>query len=32
MKPALAAFLEDADLSPQEIDDIQQILDQKRKG
>ncbi len=32
MKPALAAFLEDADLSPQEIDDIQQLLDQKRKG
>ena len=32
MKPALAAFLEDADLSPQEIDDIQQILEQKRKG
>ncbi|MHC4540895.1 MAG: BlaI/MecI/CopY family transcriptional regulator [Planctomycetota bacterium] len=32
MKPALAAFLEDADLSPEEIDDIQQILDQKRKG
>ena len=32
MKPALAAFLEDADLSPQEIDDIQHILDQKRKG
>ena len=31
-KPALAAFLEDADLSPQEIDDIQQILDQKKKG
>jgi len=32
MKPALAAFLEDADLSPQEIDDLQQLLDQKRKG
>jgi BlaI family penicillinase repressor len=32
MKPALAAFLEDADLSPQEIDDIQQILNQKKKG
>ncbi len=32
MKPALAAFLEDADLSPQEIDDLQEILDQKRKG
>jgi len=32
MKPALAAFLEDADLSPQEIDDLQRILHQKRKG
>jgi len=32
MKPALAAFLEDADLSPQEIDDLQTILRQKRKG
>lgn len=32
MKPALAAFLEDADLSAQEIDDLQEILDQKRKG
>jgi BlaI family penicillinase repressor len=32
MKPALAAFLEDADLSPQEIDDLQKILHQKRKG
>jgi len=32
MKPALAAFLEDVDLSAQEIDDLQQILDQKRKG
>ncbi len=32
MKPALAAFLEDADLSPKEIDDIQEILNQKRKG
>lgn len=31
-KPALAAFLEDTDLSPQEIDDIQAILDQKRKA
>ena len=31
-KPALAAFLEDTDLSPQEIDDIQSILDQKRKA
>ena len=32
MKPALAAFLEDADLSGQEIDDLQDLLDQKRKG
>ena len=32
MKPALAAFLEDADLSPEEIDDLQKILHQKRKG
>ena len=32
MKPALAAFLEDTDLSPQEIDELQKILDQKRKG
>ena len=32
MKPALAAFLEDADLSPEEINDLQQLLDQKRKG
>jgi len=32
MKPALAAFLEDADLSGQEIDDLQELLDQKRKG
>lgn len=32
MKPALAAFLEDADLSDKEIDDIQEILNQKRKG
>jgi BlaI family penicillinase repressor len=32
MKPALAAFIEDADLSDKEIDDIQRILDQKRKG
>jgi BlaI family transcriptional regulator, penicillinase repressor len=31
-KPALAAFLEDTDLSPLEIDDIQTILDQKRKA
>jgi BlaI family penicillinase repressor len=32
MKPALAAFLADAELSPQEIDELQKILDQKRKG
>ena len=32
MKPALAAFLEDAELSPEEIDDIQHILEQKRKA
>ena len=32
MKPALAAFLEDTDLSPQEIDELQKILDQKRRG
>ena len=32
MKPALAAFIEDADLSEKEIDDIQKILKQKRKG
>ena len=31
-KPALAAFLEDADLSEQEIDDLQRVLDRKRKG
>jgi len=31
MKPALAAFLEDADLSIEEIDDLQKILHQKRK-
>ncbi len=31
MKPALAAFLEDADLSPEEIDDLQKILHKKRK-
>ncbi len=32
MKPALAAFLEDADLSDQEINALQKVLDQKRKG
>ena len=31
-KPALATFLEDTDLSPKEIDDIQAILDHKRKA
>jgi BlaI family penicillinase repressor len=31
-KPALAAFLEDSDLSTREIDDLQKILDRKRKG
>jgi len=31
-KPALAAFLENADLSEREIDDLQKILDRKRKG
>ena len=31
MKPALAAFIEDVDLSDKEIDDIQKILNQKRK-
>ena len=31
-KPALAAFLEDTDLSTQEIDDLQKVLDRKRKG
>ena len=31
-KPALAAFLEDADLSDREIDDLQKMLDRKRKG
>lgn len=32
MTPVLAAFLEDADLSADEIDELQQILDQKRGG
>jgi len=32
MKPALAAFIEDADLSDKEIEDIQKILNLKRKG
>lgn len=30
MRPALAAFLEDADLSAQEIDELQGILDRKK--
>ena len=30
MTPALAAFLEDADLSEQEIKDLQKLLDKKR--
>jgi len=30
MTPVLAAFLEDADLEDEEIDELQQILDQKR--
>lgn len=32
MTPVLAAFLEDADLSADEIDELQEILDQKRGG
>jgi BlaI family penicillinase repressor len=32
MTPALAAFLEDASLSPAEIEELQDILEQKRKG
>jgi BlaI family penicillinase repressor len=32
LKPALAAFLEGTPLSSQEIDELQEILDQKRKG
>ena len=32
MKPALAAFLEHADLSAREIKELQDILEQKRKG
>ena len=32
MKPALAAFIEDVNLSDKEIDDIQKILNRKRKG
>jgi predicted transcriptional regulator len=30
MTPALAAFLEDADLSAKEIDELQEILDKKK--
>jgi hypothetical protein len=30
MTPALAAFLEDANLSDQEIDELQDILDKKK--
>ena len=32
MTPVLAAFLEDADLSAEEIDELQEILDQKKGG
>ncbi len=32
MQPALAAFLEDLDLSPAEIKELREILKQKRKG
>jgi len=32
MTPALAAFLEDADLSAEEIGDLQEILDKKKGG
>ena len=32
MTPALAAFLEDADLSEQEIKDLQKLLDKKKGG
>jgi hypothetical protein len=31
MTPALAAFLEDADLSSEEIDELQEILDKKKR-
>jgi BlaI family penicillinase repressor len=31
-KPALAALLEDVDLSAREIDELQKALDRKRKG
>ncbi len=32
MTPALAAFLEDADLSAKEIDELQEILSKKKGG
>jgi len=32
MTPALAAFLVDADLSDEEIDELQEILDKKKEG
>lgn len=32
MSPALAAFLEDTDLSTQEIDELQEILNKKKGG
>jgi len=32
MTPAIAAFLEDADLSAKEIDELQEILDKKKGG
>ena len=31
LKPALAAFLEDVELSPQEIEELQKVLEQKRR-
>jgi BlaI family penicillinase repressor len=31
MKPALAAFLADVELSPQEIEELQKVLEQKRR-
>jgi len=32
MTPALATFIEDADLSAEEIDDLKEILDKKKGG
>jgi BlaI family penicillinase repressor len=32
MSPALAAFLEDAELSAEDIEELQEILDQKKGG